>query len=120
MKLYLLNGTYYEKQADVPKGQGKFEAVEFPFAASPKADFVNWMNERRPLALAEAKSGMAVEDAMEPHPILADLTFKPIPERVEVTRDNPLQFDDAWETFPLARKLHFAALACEDAREAIR
>lgn len=46
MKLYLLNGTYYEKQADVPKGQGKFETVEFPFAASPKADFVAWMNER--------------------------------------------------------------------------
>lgn len=46
MKLYLLNGTYYEKQADVPKGQGKFETVEFPFAASPKADFVAWLNER--------------------------------------------------------------------------
>jgi hypothetical protein len=34
VKTYLSAGRYYEKQADVPKGQ-KFEAVEFPFAASP-------------------------------------------------------------------------------------
>lgn len=27
-----------------------------------------------------------------------------------------LTFDDAWDGFPLARKLHFAALAMEDAR----
>jgi hypothetical protein len=29
-------------------------------------------------------------------------------------------FEDEWERFPLARKLHFAAKACEDAREAIK
>lgn len=53
MKLYLLNGTYYEKQADVPKRQGKFEAVEFPFSASPKADFVAWINDRGNEAVVE-------------------------------------------------------------------
>lgn len=55
MKLYLLNGIYYEKQADVPKGQGRFETVEFPFSASPKSDFVDWMNKRA-----------AVEDCVAP------------------------------------------------------
>lgn len=46
MKLYRLDGLYYEKQADLPKGQLKAaETVEFPFAASPKADFVSWLNE---------------------------------------------------------------------------
>lgn len=45
MKLYLhTNGCFYEKQADCPSKS--FEAVEFPFAASPKADFVAWMNQR--------------------------------------------------------------------------
>ena len=32
-----------------------------------------------------------------------------------------LAFDEAWqENFPLALKLHYAALACEDAREQIK
>lgn len=59
MKLYLQNGTYYEKQADVPKG--KFETVEFPFSASPKADFVAWMNERQPASY----NGMAIAEVAE-------------------------------------------------------
>jgi hypothetical protein len=46
VKVYLASGAYYEKQADVPKGQ-KFEAVEFPFGASPKADFIAWLNEQQ-------------------------------------------------------------------------
>lgn len=52
MKLYFHNGRFYEKQADVPSR--KFEVVEFPFAASPKADFVDWMNQRGAVAPAPA------------------------------------------------------------------
>ena len=51
MKLYLHNnGCFYEKQADCPSKN--FEAVEFPFAATPKADFVAWMNQNSGLAKA--------------------------------------------------------------------
>jgi hypothetical protein len=32
---------------------------------------------------------------------------------------NSVSIDDSWETIPLARKLHFAALAMEDARRKI-
>lgn len=56
MKLYLhSNGLFYEKQADCPSRS--FEAVEFPFAASPKADFVAWMNQNA--AIAQAHTGQA-------------------------------------------------------------
>lgn len=51
MKLYLhTNGVFYEKQADCPNKS--FEAVEFPFAASPKADFVAWINQNAGIATA--------------------------------------------------------------------
>lgn len=46
MKVYQskLDHLFYEKQGDVPKGQ-KFKVVEFHFSASPKTNFVNWMNQ---------------------------------------------------------------------------
>ncbi len=44
MKVYRAKGTYYEMQADAKKADKGFETVEFPFAASPKADFVDWLN----------------------------------------------------------------------------
>jgi hypothetical protein len=56
MKLYLhTNGCFYEKQADCPSKS--FEAVEFPFAASPKADFVDWMNQNAGIAAKVAPIG---------------------------------------------------------------
>jgi hypothetical protein len=60
MKLYFAIGTYFEKQADARvevRGTGqKFKTVEFPFAASPKAEFVAWLNvvTRPPAAPAAA------------------------------------------------------------------
>lgn len=48
MKVYLANGIYIEKQEDARKAarlhNTKFETVDFPFAASPKSDFVDWLN----------------------------------------------------------------------------
>jgi hypothetical protein len=56
MKLYQhTNGIFYEKQADCPSRS--FETVEFPFAASPKADFVAWLNQNA--AIAKAHVGKA-------------------------------------------------------------
>lgn len=117
MRLYRAAGTYYEKQADVPKG-ARFEAVEVPFAASPKADFVAWMNERErdkqpgddaPLF---GHANPEIEPLGKPQPAPA----QPSPAHAAQV----LAFEDEWANFPLGRKLHFAALACEDAREAIK
>lgn len=110
MRLYLAAGTHYEKQADVPKGT-KFEAVEFPFAASPKADFVAWMNATGPAEpLFEDTTETVLNLVAQPAPI------QPSPQHTAQL----LAFEDQWAEFPLARKLHYAALACEDARSAIK
>lgn len=47
-------------------------------------------------------------------PIVAQ---RPLPDAQLTTRE---QFDNAWESFPLALQLHYAALATENAREQIR
>lgn len=64
MKLYLhTNGVFYERQADCPSR--KFETVEFPFAASPKADFVAWMNQNAGItANAMRDDGVITSDGL--------------------------------------------------------
>lgn len=66
MKVYRAKGTYFEKQEDARKADRAFEAVEFPFAASPKADFVAWMNKggkpattAQPTFLSEANENLS-------------------------------------------------------------
>lgn len=93
-------GTYYEKQADMPKGT-KFEAVDYPFAASPKGDFVRWLNEQ---GLGDAVH----EIKAQPAPI------QPTPAHSQQL----LAFEDQFEAMPLATQLHYAALAVENARKA--
>lgn len=46
MKVYLANGRYFEKQADARAEDRKFETIDFPFGASPKSDFIDWLNDR--------------------------------------------------------------------------
>lgn len=65
MKVYLSKGIYYEMQADAKKADKGFETVEFPFAASPKSDFVDWLNNGKwPRAAIE----VAAQDRAEPEP----------------------------------------------------
>jgi hypothetical protein len=60
MKLYQhTNGIFYEKQADCPSRS--FETVEFPFAASPKADFVAWLNQNAGIATAHTGQAQAAQ-----------------------------------------------------------
>lgn len=57
MKIYLANNRYFEKQADARAESRDFRTIEFPFAATPKADFVDWLNEK----------GLHPADHKEPH-----------------------------------------------------
>jgi hypothetical protein len=76
MKLYLhTNGVFYEKQADCPSK--KFEAVEFPFAASPKADFVAWINQNS--ALTQTRQVGALGDLLGPTENVASCEPAPLP-----------------------------------------
>lgn len=118
MKVYqsTATGLHYVKQADVPKGE-KFVAVEFPFSASPKQDFCDWLNERGTIAsllppAPEANSGFFVEPKATPVPNPA----QPDPQFARQT----IAFEDGFAAMPLATKLHFAALAVEEARERIK
>lgn len=123
MKLYLLNRVYFEKQADVPKGQGKFEIVEFPFNASPKADFVSWMNQQEQLKLVdEIREELIAEEQIESlgtgspeaaQEMVVELVPLPPPPASTITRAD---FDEAWFGFPLPLQCHYAALAMEECR----
>jgi hypothetical protein len=46
----------------------------------------------------------------------------PVPAEIKIeteAKPKSIDFDEAWDTFPLARKLHFAASAMEEARDII-
>lgn len=49
----------------------------------------------------------------------AENKMPPEPAPVSNT-DTLVSFEDQWEEFPLARKLHFASLAVEEARDTIK
>ena len=88
MKLYLHTGRYYEKQADCP--DRKFETVEFPFAASPKADFVAWLN-NPPISIEAAAAfiGDAVQSELEREALLDIDGPLPVDQRVAETAAKP-------------------------------
>lgn len=72
MKTYLAKGIYYEMQADAKKADKGFETVDFPFAASPKSDFVDWLNNNSVAALVapkftESDTPLLVEPKGEPY-----------------------------------------------------
>lgn len=65
--------------------------------------------------------------AQIPDPEREEIASEPTPEPeiipIGITpsyTDISVGFEDQWETFPLALKLHFAARAMEDARSAIK
>jgi len=121
MKVYQSKSDrrFYEKQADVPKGV-KWAAVEFPFSASPKADFIAWLNQLDygPLVAAQIGSQQSTAVGMNIDEPL--LNVIPVPNPVQPDPHFSRQviaFEDGFVMMHLATKLHFAALAVEEARE---
>jgi hypothetical protein len=121
MRLYLAAGTYYEKQADVPKGT-KFEAVEFPFAASPKADFVAWMNERSMSGLVapliDDVSPALTMDGPIAKPVGPCASTLPSPAKDDLAFRREVA--ERWDHQPLAWRLDLGMLAFEDARSQVK
>jgi hypothetical protein len=134
-------GTYFEKQEDARKADRKFETVEFPFAASPKADFVTWLNNRQlldvaaerqqerigdflsaPIRAAEAASGMTGDQAMERNSLLDDVTWKPTaqPQPTQPVQTDAAKFaeqvNERWNELPLGLRVDLGLIAFEDAR----
>lgn len=132
MKVYRAHGDYYEKQADVPKGT-KFETVEFPFNASPKSDFVAWLNERNRAAADygvehAARCVEAAKKRMQPTIFHHDHDTSFLNEPLGVAQPQPTQpvqpqsqidrnqIEDLWPTLPLAFQFHLCAATMEAAR----
>lgn len=111
MKLYLANGLYVGTQAEAKKLDRDFTQVEVP---TDKEGLINYLNANFAHAdvdFDEVYADKPVKDVNEDlHPERAPRAAEP------AYTAQTLDLDEQWESLPLARKLHFAALAVEDAR----
>jgi hypothetical protein len=117
MKLYTVLGTYYGTQAEAHKAAreagGTFLQVEVP---TDKPGLIEYLNAKRTIySTVDAGYLDVVKDVNEDlDPSLAPpkSVIDPKPSYTEQSVD----LEERWSLLPLARKLHFAALAVEDAR----
>ena len=89
MKVYLAKGIYYEMQADAKKADKDFETMEFPFAASPKSDFVDWLNERerdRPESAVESEDDFDFIQRLDTPPMVVR-AGPPTPEVIAADKE---------------------------------
>lgn len=115
MKVYRIPaGTYFEKQEDARKADRKFEPVEFPFAASPKADFVAWLNEQG-TGECPPFSGLA-----SPEPAGPEWRLEPQPQPTQPVQPQSIldraAIDAMWPNLPLEYRFGLCAMTMEDAR----
>lgn len=120
MKLYHIFNRYYGTQAEARAG-AKENDVKFV----PEDDTVEVPTDKEGLIgyLNKLSSTMRCGGGIFDDPVEAD-QFTTVVERQDPPVDqperaDPLAFDDAWESMPLARKAHFAALFCEEVRGVI-
>jgi hypothetical protein len=101
---YLVNGNQLAgTQADAKALDKDFTQIDIP---TDKLGLMSYIND-----IMRVKDSQSVQnETYEPEPVI-------LPARYA---DVTLTIDEEWENLPLARKLHFAALACETAREILR
>lgn len=108
MKLYIAAGQYVGTQAEAKAIDKGFENVEVPTDKEGLLAYLNMLGQE----LAEARD--------EYTPVVTRSDPPVDVEAVLARTEASISFDEAWSDFPLARKLHFAAMACEDARSSLR
>lgn len=113
MKLYLANGIYCGTQDEAKKITKLFDHVEVP---TDKPGLIRYLNQTFAPSEPEDEFTTVVERHDPPVDLEAEIERR-LAEKGQGSQT--LAFDDAWDNFPLARKLHFASLACEEARTAI-
>lgn len=122
MKVYRIPaGTYFEKQEDARKADRKFATVEFPFSASPKADFVDWLNNNRidfgyrehadlvAPVFGEGNPALVIEPKGQPTP----QPTQPVQPQSHIDR---AAIDAMWPSLDLAYRFGLCAMTMEDAR----
>jgi len=114
MKLYLASGTYYEKQIHEKGRDSAFCTIEFPFSATPKSEFVNWLNKQGHQDQGEPSEELPVDLYIRKN---AERLASQPPKGPSNKAAQTVAFEDGFQDMPLATKLHYAALALEEARE---
>jgi hypothetical protein len=106
MKMYRVGDAHYVTQDDAKKGAKirglDWAAVDVPVKIRDLAEYLNDLVDGVLLGATPAPAA--------PRP-------DPVPT-LNYTQQS-LEIDDLWDTLPLARRLHFAALAVEDARTSV-
>jgi len=105
MKLYIANGVYVGTQDEARKINKTFEQVEVP---TDKAGLIEYLN------------GLRQQGVEDEFAVVVERNDPPVAPTGSLPNyaDWSSNLEDQWEKLPLAHKLHFAALAVEDAREA--
>lgn len=107
MRLYIRkDGSYAGTQADAGKG---FEQVEVP---TDKAGLIAYLNDL--VNCADRTPPLMLVDPAGVHPPVALEPAKPC----AITQS--INMDEAFDALPLARQLHFASIATENARASIK
>ncbi len=92
-----------------PKEHKDRNTFEVPIKASELAEFLTFHN-----------VNVVNPRASQPAPAIVASPAPPVPAAVPATTVPNDDLDETFEALPLARQLHFAALACENARAAIK
>ena len=115
MRLYITQtGKYVGTQADAKADGKNWHQVEVP---TDKPGLIEYLNALRwsEQARAVAPEAMTMDEIKHSNTPEAQAEY--VRRRDGISQS--IALDDAWEALPLARKLHFAALAMEDARNTL-
>ena len=92
------------RQDEARKIDPKFESIDVPTDKAGLMGHLQGLHDR----IYELEQQLATTAPPDPTDVE--------PEQPQNLHWNAMAFDDAWDTFPLARKAHFASLFCEEAR----
>lgn len=118
MKFYLcrIDGKrrLLTRMAEAERADPKHRKIEVPTDQERLAKFIEGLFE-----LIDRRPGADVPEREESTSETGVGTTN-LPVREQTYAETTIKIDEAWEALPLARKLHFAAMAMEDAREILR
>jgi hypothetical protein len=104
VKVYRVGNAHYATQDEAKKAS---KALDLPWSGVDLSlklrDLIEYIN------------GVVTDEQVEATPKAAAPKADPTPTLNYGSQS--VEIDDLWDTLPLARRLHFAALAIEDARD---
>lgn len=103
-------------QAQAKELDASFKPLEIPTDKDGLKKFAEVLFNRNPSAVAAATDA---EEAL-PAPETPKVEVEPAPPKPAPYAEVSIKIEEAFENLPLAQQLHFAAIAMENARSAIK